>query len=399
MTVDIENILRHSGVMGTTVEDLDLGAVPEGEMAQYGVLGQKWGVRKDEGPKKPKVVSAKTQAKREKRAQRYVTRAKAYQDRINILDKKRKTQNSFQKYFTDNERRGLVSDMKTALADAERKRQGKLSQGQKRVVIGASVVAALIAAKVTADTIQSGQGRRLIERGKELVTGKKFSFKRNTDLASQGLSADQIKELVTSKINPDFGEIGTTMNCRRATMAYELRRRGYDVMATRTTNAYGQNMPGLLNALSPGQKEAPTSVPGWIGQVLVDTYNENRNGTPSELKARAKKFMELGAGAANKIHMDESWTGPKAIMETLSTQPNGSRGELGLQWLMGGGHSVAYEIINNKPVIFDNQTGKVFDTAEQLVENLPQIINAGFTRLDDIPLNMDFLMKWVRNVG
>lgn len=49
MTNTIEDILRHSGVMGTNIADLDLTEIPEGEMAQAGVKGMKWGIRKDRG--------------------------------------------------------------------------------------------------------------------------------------------------------------------------------------------------------------------------------------------------------------------------------------------------------------------------------------------------------------
>lgn len=48
MSVDIETVLRHAGVMGTNVDDLVYEDVPEGEMAQHGVKGMKWGVRKAE---------------------------------------------------------------------------------------------------------------------------------------------------------------------------------------------------------------------------------------------------------------------------------------------------------------------------------------------------------------
>ncbi len=40
------------------------------------------------------------------------------------------------------------------------------------------------------------------------------------------------------------------MNCRRCTFAYEMRRRGYDVAATRTTNGRGQTAVGVYNALN-----------------------------------------------------------------------------------------------------------------------------------------------------
>jgi hypothetical protein len=100
----------------------------------------------------------------------------------------------------------------------------------------------------------------------------------------------------------------------------------------------------------------------------------------------------FAAGGKNKIP-----GGPKSIFDTLAKEPNGSRGELGVMWNMGGGHSMAYEIVKGKPVIFDGQTGKIFDAAEKFMDGMPSIKNAGFTRLDNVDLNVDYLMRWMTN--
>lgn len=59
---------------------------------------------------------------------------------------------------------------------------------------------------------------------------------------------------------------------------------------------------------------------------------------------------------------------------------------------------MAWEIINNKPVIFDCQTGKMYKNAFDLDSAVGKYIKkAGFTRLDNIDLNEDFLLRWLRN--
>jgi hypothetical protein len=65
--------------------------------------------------------------------------------------------------------------------------------------------------------------------------------------------------------------------------------------------------------------------------------------------------------------------------------------------LGGGAHSMSYEIFNKKPVIIDNQTGRIFKSSKELMEQVPSIREAGFTRLDNADLNMDYLLKWVKN--
>lgn len=94
------------------------------------------------------------------------------------------------------------------------------------------------------------------------------------------------------------------------------------------------------------------------------------------------------------------------IFSSLSEQPNGSRGELAVNFsiknLSLGRHSVAYEIIDNKPVIFDCQSGTAYKTAEELrkltVQNgIDLLSGASFIRLDDKELDMDFLTRWLKN--
>ena len=45
------------------------------------------------------------------------------------------------------------------------------------------------------------------------------------------------------------------MNCRRCTMAYEMRRRGYDVTATGSTMATGQHGTGMRKAANTNTKK------------------------------------------------------------------------------------------------------------------------------------------------
>ena len=59
---------------------------------------------------------------------------------------------------------------------------------------------------------------------------------------------------------------------------------------------------------------------------------------------------------------------------------------------------MAWEIIGGKPVIFDTQTNTAYDSAKFANEIAPRLNKASYTRLDDIPLNNNFLGKWVRNV-
>ena len=71
-------------------------------------------------------------------------------------------------------------------------------------------------------------------------------------------------------------------------------------------------------------------------------------------------------------------------MDAISRHPDGSRGEFGMKWIGGGGHSMAWEKIKGEAVIFDNQTGKNYRGSE-ILQLATGIEDAGITRLDDIP--------------
>lgn len=88
---------------------------------------------------------------------------------------------------------------------------------------------------------------------------------------------------------------------------------------------------------------------------------------------------------------------PNDILSSLSKQPNGARGELGMMFKGGGGHSMAWEIVQGKPVIFDTQTGKTYKSALDIAQLSTNLTHSGFTRLDDKALNTNFLMRWVKN--
>lgn len=208
------------------------------------------------------------------------------------------------------------------------------------------------------------------------------------------LSLDQLSRDVVSKVNPDYGKLGTKMNCRRCTFAYEMRRRGYDVKATKSAGATGQTAAGLLNAIDPKSNMAP----GRIG-ILRRYYKEK---SLPEAQRTMTNFITGEGGGWGKTRIGDgvmNLMDPKdkssTIFNALRSQPDGARGELGVKWTMGGGHSMAWEIVKGQPVIFDTQSGKTYKTPEDFDKFAKVVVDAGFTRLDNVELNPDFLLRWL----
>jgi hypothetical protein len=331
----------------------------------FGVKGMHWGVRKSPTEK---------QARRDEKAQKYTDKATAYKTKIIET----RAGNSALKY---RKIRKLKEKQATAERSAELKKQGKLTDKQRKLAIGAAATAAIVAAYATSQSINSGNARRLTEKGKMFVKGSdEITFKKNPKLADPNMGIDDIYNSVVKPINPNYGQPGTKMNCRRATYAYEMRRRGNDVEATRTTNARGQDLSGHINARTPGGNNI---APGLMGQ----SYRMIRE----EKKGKADFKMEL-------YKYKSAATTPANVFNELQNQPHGARGEVELMWRAGGGHSVAWENVKGKVVIFDTQTGDKYTNPDTFWNKAGR--NAGearINRLDNIPLNDDFLLRWVKD--
>lgn len=364
-------------------------------LAHYGIKGMKWGVRRERDSSTGRVSKEEARAaKRETRAQKYDARAANFQKQIDDIQSVT-GRNRLSQSMANQNVKELTKYRDTALKDAALKREGKLSTGQKKVVVGAAIVGSLLVANATFKAADGGEFARLAQKGKSLVEGNggKPQWKKNEMLASDRWDADALQVLVADKINPNYGAFGTKNNCRRATFAYEMRRRGYDVKATKSTKATGQNATGLHNALSPGEKRVRPGLVGVTTKLLKDVVAKDQD-KPTPFT----DLTNLTAGGLSKNPIrasDEPFH--SAIFKSLSSQPNGARGELGMVWKSGGGHSMAWEIVKGKPVIFDTQSGHRYDGPEALAKVGSAMKEAGFTRLDNVPLNEDFLMRWMRS--
>lgn len=228
-------------------------------------------------------------------------------------------------------------------------------------VVAGAELAAIILGYSANHVLQSGQVHRQARKLQKHDPGS--HWKTDKSLASHTMGVQELKSKVADKVNPDFGKFGTAANCRRCTFAYEMRRRGNNVQATRTTMATGQNTKGLYKAITPGARR-PIGKPKGLESLW------------------------------GKIKVDPN---PNAIFKSLSKQPNGARGELGIGFKMGGGHSLAWEIVKGKPIIFDTQKHITYSKPEDITRVMNSTNAAGITRLDNVKLNNDFLLRWLKN--
>ena len=348
-------------------------------LVHHGVKGMQWGVRKED------VRSALNVTPRKERAKVNEAKAELLQTKIDtLLDKKGPVRNREAKLVKLADKR----DKQDAKANA--KREGKLTPNQKKALIGAGITAAVLGTYGAYKLADIGQLNKLGLQGSAFIHGKDI-FNKDERLASKDFNLAEIKIAVVSKINPNYGMPGTKNNCRRATFAYEMRRRGYDVKATKTISGSGQTPGGLVRAIS--DEKFPTMVPGVLTRAVQEKrgkkYKTSVFDPFSSGSSLGKKVIDIASG---KSHSG-------AIFKALSSEPNGARGELGVMWGSGGAHSMAWEIINGKPVIIDAQSGDVYDSPAALEKHGFSLAQAAYTRLDNIPLNNRHLMRWLSNAN
>jgi hypothetical protein len=63
------------------------------------------------------------------------------------------------------------------------------------------------------------------------------------------------------------------------------------------------------------------------------------------------------------------------------------------------GHSMAYEIVNGVPHIFDSQKGTLYNATHMVETKWDGFTAAEIRRLDNVDLDIGFLTRWATNVG
>lgn len=364
------------------IQQTSIRVTTEDILQHHGVKGMKWGVRKKE-------ISSRREAK----AVKLDNKASTTREQIKNLNSQ---PDGFVKRQTV---KHLTRKEIQAVKDSVAVREGKMTRREKQVAVGAAVVA-VAGAYVIGAKVQSGEMNALIMKGQEFLGKEASSFKKSPLYARNFDTPEQLHSIVTRGIN-DHSKIGGKVNCRRCTMAYEMRRRGLDVQATRTTTGSGQAYDGLYNSIN---KTGEPFVNGRISMIKRYTkeYNEKEKGKRTETPfmdfvSDDSAFKKAGYFGEEKISTGTGDMG-FGIFNTLSKQPDKARGELSFSWTGGGAHSVAWEIVKGKPVIIDTQTGKMFKDLDSF-EYGKNIKDAGFTRLDNKDLNEEFLKRWVKNAN
>ena len=187
-----------------------------------------------------------------------------------------------------------------------------------------------------------------------------------------------------ARVNPYYEEGDIfKINCSYCTLAYEMRRRGYDVEADDYHGGIADDEEAnVFEELYSWYTHDGKKVDDNKAMLHYEAYYKShyllnlQKYKGDEETARVMTMKEAYENAypgAKYYDTRLTFTDPKTgkmttayseMINDIKSQGEGARGQFLLYWKEGGGHSVAYEVENGEVVIRDCQTGQKVDPKE-----------------------------------
>lgn len=180
------------------------------------------------------------------------------------------------------------------------------------------------------------------------------------------------------------------INCAYCSMAFNLRLRGYSVEA----------MPAIYGGLTT-EEEVKCFTNIYTGESPKVNNSEDIFFPFSEdKKERSKILKKYNIGddyfglLTYKRSKEERIGISKYISDSCKSFGEGSSGTFNVNWITGGGHSMAWVVENGEFKVIDSQTGDIY-TEENLADLLEYVTMFNFIRLDDCEPNANIL-KYIK---
>ena len=181
-------------------------------------------------------------------------------------------------------------------------------------------------------------------------------------------------------VNPDYDKSDplTSQNCAYCTMAYDMRRRGYDIESKHDSNGLStyQVLRNYDWSAARKQFKQETGIDADLTDfpdALIHTVYIESNSKERELDAHSR-FDD-----APTHDRKEAVT---RLERELSNYGEGSRGMIAMSWKFGGAHAIAWEVQNGKVVYRDCQVNKKIDISTYMSRS----DEMQYVRLDNLSL-------------
>lgn len=238
----------------------------------------------------------------------------------------------------------------------QEKGKKKAKEGGLAELLELTFVAASVVAPIALSKLSEKKAQKSIERGKKEVDRivKDLDMKSTADFPRKEKPVENTLQSVKEDLracNPAKGEY----NCVATTAAYDLRRRGYDVVAKQEYDAEYMDVAQYAN---------------YYKDYKVQRYPDLRN-------LSGKDAM-------------------KKVEDRLGEYPDGARGSVRIMfkesevWRFGCyGHAMAWQKVEGKVHWIDPQSGEIFQNDSRLMKILTDVADPGrfqTARLDDLEL-------------
>lgn len=228
-----------------------------------------------------------------------------------------------------------------------------------------------------------------------------------SELNKKTKNATRLEDLKVINEKGDSGHYAYQRNCAYCTAAYDMRRRGYDVVADARTKFDDRTYTSELASWYKGST-IQVGEPELEKSYLNDGANVELNRALVTLNEKLHEAGDPFDSLNDRLNLIDA---EMMLTKELTQYGEGARGFLSVQWNSGGGHAMAWEIFDGELVILDAQTDSVYSddrqtfidlergkeaTVSDIQMLLSNIKNVEYFRTDNLEPNDDIL-KTIKN--
>lgn len=223
--------------------------------------------------------------------------------------------------------------------------------------------------------------KEVLETEKEYMSDLESNYKSFSDLPLKDGKWSNSED--SAAINPNYGKattweafLATMTNCVYCSMAYDMRKRGYDVQAVEMPSQIGGCGLSLVY-------DCDINDITWASELLRGYRDETTDNEEDSLLAYYENSMFEGEYDAKEL--------TKLLETEMLECGEGARGQFIVYWYGGGAHSLVWEIENGKVVIRDTQD----NTTSSMIEYVGRSCNVAYIRTDNLNPT-DEILKFIK---